>query len=98
MVANSIIPRVHAAYTVSNSIAEEFSTLYNVDFKIVRNVPFKYQSVNNSALQAIIQQYNLKIEAVTTTLLYQGALNEGRGIEELIDAMQHLKNHQFLII
>jgi len=97
LVANSLIPRVHAAYTVSNSIAETFSKLYNVDFKVVRNVPFKYQPIDSSILQSTIQKYNLKIEKSTTTLLYQGALNEGRGIEELIDVMLQLENHQLWI-
>ena len=96
MVANAIIPRVHAAYTVSNSIAEEFSRKYNIDFKVVRNIPFLYQSVNHSILQSIIQKYKLETSK-STILLYQGALNEGRGIEELIDAMQHLNNHQLWI-
>lgn len=97
IVANSIIPRVNAAYTVSNSIAIEFSKLYNVDFKIVRNVPFKYQEVDKSTFQSIIEKYQLSIKKSTTTLLYQGALNEGRGIEELIDTMLKLENHQLWI-
>ena len=97
MVANSIIPKIHAAYTVSNSIAEEFSKIYDVDFKVVRNIPFKYKSIDASVLQSIVQKYQLNIEKSTTTLLYQGALNEGRGIEELIDAMLELENHQLWI-
>ena len=97
MVAHSIIPRVHAAYTVSNSIAEEFSKIYNVDFKVVRNIPFKYQIVDDKVLNTITEKYQLEINKTTTTLLYQGALNEGRGIEELIEAMLQLEHHQLWI-
>ncbi len=97
IVAHSIIPRVHATYTVSNSIAEEFSKIYHVNFKVVRNIPFSYKPIDNAALQSIIQKYQLKTERSKTTLLYQGALNEGRGMEELIDAMQQLENHQLWI-
>jgi len=34
-----LVPRVQAAYTVCESIAEVYSDLYKVDFKVVRNLP-----------------------------------------------------------
>jgi glycosyltransferase involved in cell wall biosynthesis len=97
IVANAIIPRVYAAYTVSNSIAIAFSKMYQIDFKVVRNVPFQYAPINKADLNAIIEKYNLFTNASVRTLLYQGALNDGRGIEELIDAMLDLENYQLWI-
>ncbi len=78
-----LVPKVDAAYTVCDSIAEVYFDLYKVGFKVVRNLPVCSkkenqfpESVSNSKSQKII--------------LYQGALNLGRGIEAAIRAMQYL--------
>lgn len=73
------VPKATAVYTVSQHIANVFSTKYNKDVKVIYNVP----SLTNS----------IKCKVVTDNfpckkILYQGALNEGRCIEHLIDAMQ----------
>jgi glycosyltransferase involved in cell wall biosynthesis len=78
-----LVPRVDAAYTVCDSIAEVYSDLYKVDFKIVRNLPVCSQTL----------VYRNEIDPATDSpkiILYQGALNLGRGIEAAIRAMQYL--------
>jgi glycosyltransferase involved in cell wall biosynthesis len=77
-----LVPRVDAAYTVCDSIAEVYRDLYKVDFKVVRNLPVCSQ------LEKLGHQE--KTEGQTKVILYQGALNLGRGIEAAIRSMQYL--------
>jgi len=69
------IPRVDAAYTVSKGYASLFKDEYNVDFKIVRNA-------------TILRELPKKCDKSVPYILYQGAVNYGRGLEELIEAMK----------
>lgn len=76
-VADFTIPRVKYAYTVCESLAEIFEQQYGTPFSVIRNVPFAQQAIARPTDQPKI-------------LLYQGALNEGRGLEQLIEAMQQI--------
>ncbi len=73
------VPRLKYCYTVGGSLAEMFTKEYKTPFAVVRNVPFK---INNPIKK---ETEGRKI------LLYQGALNEGRGLEHLIEAMQEIE-------
>ena len=77
-----LVPKVDAAYTVCDSIAEVYHDLYKVDFKVVRNLPI-CSNINNP-------EHPEKIPGQPKIILYQGALNMGRGIEAAIRAMQFL--------
>lgn len=63
--------------TVSESIACELQKRYNIKCEVVRNLPFRRdtESIN-------VDEDGMEI------ILYQGALNKGRGLERLIEAMQ----------
>lgn len=74
-----LVPKVSAAYTVSESIAEVYRDQYNIDFKVVRNLPVCAQREKSEHQE--IQPGKPKI------ILYQGAMNLGRGIEAAIRAM-----------
>ena len=78
---NQLVPKVDAAYTVCDSIANVYHDLYHVDFKVVRNLP-----VSNGV--EFISSEILKPANAPKIILYQGALNMGRGIESAIRAMQ----------
>jgi len=80
-IADSIIPRLDYCYTVCQSLADIFKKEYGPSFEVIRNVPFAEKQ-----LPAKTKTDNPKI------LLYQGALNDGRGITELLTAMQKIKN------
>ncbi|MCZ2394322.1 MAG: glycosyltransferase [Chitinophagales bacterium] len=69
------LPRMDSVYTVSQSIADELSSKYLRQIGLVRNMPFSKEPHPHSD-----EKY----------ILYQGALNVGRGIAELIDAMKEL--------
>jgi len=78
-----LVPKVDAAYTVCDSIAEVYSDLYKVDFKVVRNLPVC------SEIEGPTRETDAKSESAKI-ILYQGALNLGRGIEAAIRAMPYL--------
>lgn len=80
-----LVPRVSAAYTVCNSIAEVYHEQYKVDFKVVRNLPVCHDLVFQP-------KETIKPEGATKIILYQGALNLGRGIEAAIRSMMYLEN------
>ena len=85
-VAQTTIPKIKYAYTVCDSIAEILEKRYGTPFKTIRNMPFKR---GDDLLVTDKQPTPL---AKPSILLYQGALNEGRGLEQLIEAMQYLPN------
>lgn len=75
--ARYAIPKVQARITVSVSLAQELEQQYGSSFDVVRNMPIKREL--------------LSIEKEKTfTLIYQGALNEGRGLEYLIRVLPEL--------
>lgn len=69
------VPKFKFGYTVSYSIAEEFKKGYDVDYAVIRNLPVKKP----------FAQTQLSGEKI---FLYQGAVNEARGLENLIIAMK----------
>lgn len=81
-----ILPKIKHSYTVSESIALTYNKLYGVNMGIIRNVPQK--PTHNTP----------KIESNQKIILYQGSLNVGRGLEQMIDAMAFLENAKFIII
>ena len=82
-VAKSCIPRVAAAYTVCQSLADIFEKEYHSKFEVVRNVPFAQASTPT-----------LSRQEGPYILLYQGMLNEGRGLEALLEAMQYFDKEE----
>ncbi|MBR5982839.1 MAG: glycosyltransferase [Bacteroidales bacterium] len=77
------IHRPVATYTVCDSIANYYNDKYDLDMKVVRNLPISKE----------IQSY----ENRENILLYQGALNMGRGIELLIEMMKHFPDYKLYI-
>ncbi len=70
------VPRFSLGYTVCESIAEEFHQRYAVKFKTIRNLPVKYSAI--------------EIPVREDYILYQGAVNESRGLEFLVPAMKKI--------
>lgn len=82
-----LIPRVDGAVTVCQSIAGLYRSHYKVTMQVVRNLP--YYSETNSIANTSNQQ---------PTILYQGAVNKGRGLLAMVDAMEYLEGYRFLIV
>lgn len=68
------VPRCDAAYTVSDGYGKLFEEEYDREFQVVRNITILRDSKPIWNKEAII--------------LYQGAVNIGRGLENVIEAMQ----------
>lgn len=78
-VGSLCIPRARLCYTVSESLAAELTSLYRKEFKVIRNVPLLTESCAKRSSRT-----------GTPILLYQGALNSGRCIEEYIYCMHEI--------
>jgi len=86
-IEKSLLPRLTHCYTVCDSIADIYKEKYGASFKVVRNLPLKNTSETGVA----------KYKANPFTLLYQGAVNKGRAIKEVIEAMPHLNDVKLII-
>ncbi|WP_200813936.1 glycosyltransferase [Hymenobacter roseosalivarius] len=73
-----IVPRATLAYTVGPALAQWFVQQYGQPFAVVRNV---------SRLEVAELPPTPPTVPADGYILYQGVLNEGRGLEALIDAM-----------
>ena len=89
-----ILPKLKYAYTVCKSIADVYYEKYGIRMQVIRNLP---QCSNHQAdnKKAISLKQNFKGKKI---ILYQGALNIGRGLEQAILAMQSIENAVLLII
>ncbi len=70
------VPEFKWGYTVSESIAEEFYRRYKVSYETIRNIPV-LRPVEPSPMPT-----------AERFILYQGAVNEARGLEYLVPAMK----------
>ena len=68
-----IVTRTNYAYTVTQSIADIFYQKYNTRFEVIRNMP--------------VLKPATPVAKEPATILYQGAVNAGRGLEPLLKAM-----------
>lgn len=85
----AILPRVSHGYTVCESIASYYKERYGTDLKVVRNIPMKRHFCKKSE--------KLKFDG-KKIILYQGAVNVGRGIEWIMEAMPMVENAVFVVI
>ena len=79
------LPKLTHAYTVCQSISDYYGERYGIKMRVVRNLPKK------STEKAITD----KKEQI---ILYQGAVNLGRGLDVMIHAMHHINNAVFWIV
>lgn len=86
------VPRVKWALAVSPSIARIYKNLYRTPFAVVRNVPNKLDARSVAKLRGEQKAANNRFRVI-----YQGALNVGRGIELMIETMKYLDHITFLI-
>lgn len=84
-VERSCIPGVNAAITVSDGVAEMYHKRYGVPFTVIRNVP-------------LCSAITIEHKPDSNIVIYQGAINVGRGLELLCDAMQYLAEAELWIV
>lgn len=71
------VPKFQNGYTVNQFLADEFERRYKVRYGVVRNLPVLYDLPTNKS-------------ASPPFIIYQGAVNEGRGFEQIIPAMREV--------
>jgi len=77
-VERTFVPKMDACYTVSHSLAELYEQKYGKKFFLIMNVPpLKHYDEEQK-------------QDPDKFILYQGALNKGRGLEILIESMKQL--------
>ena len=86
-IEGSIVPRLNHIITVSESIAVEYNRIYGKNVEVIRNLP---SNAGKEARRPDELECGPK-----RVIIYQGSLNMGRGIEEMIRAMQYLE--QFVL-
>jgi len=77
--AATMLPACHLRYTVSQSLVEEFARVYGQSFELIRNM---------ANLQPTIEfQEQFPGLPENDYLVFLGAVNRGRGLEELLEAL-----------
>ena len=99
-IEDKILPRIRdahnaAAVTVCQSFADFYKQHYGLEMRVVRNVPMSYPECSDSDCD--IQNILSAIPEGKKMLLYQGAVNIGRGVEWILDAMQYLPECHYVI-
>ncbi len=81
-----LIPKVDEGITVCQPIADIYQQRYHKYFHVIRNVPFSLQAINSET-----KPFD------TVRIIYQGAINKGRGLFLLVDSMAYFPEAQLLI-
>jgi len=93
-IEDHLFPHLKSAYTVCGSIAAYYKKRYKINMQVVRNIPPK--KVKSLPLMRFIDSpINERGKRI---IIYQGAVNRGRGIEWMINAMPFLDNFIFYIV
>lgn len=88
-IENCIFPYLTHSYTVCKSIAKHYNKKYGIQMKVIRNVPhYRFAKIDNTGSS----------DEVPNIILYQGALNKGRGLEWVLEAMPFVENAKLVII
>jgi glycosyltransferase involved in cell wall biosynthesis len=77
-VERKLIPAADAAYTVCSSIADHYTKISGIPFQVIMNAP------------PLDSNHPKHEPEEPHFILYQGALNRGRGIEAMIQALHRL--------
>ncbi|OFX83312.1 MAG: hypothetical protein A2W99_12120 [Bacteroidetes bacterium GWF2_33_16] len=88
IIESALVPRIKYSYTVSDSIAITYQGKYGITMKVVRNVPYCVGNIITSKTKTESRKI----------IIYQGSINLGRGLEQMIDAMEYIDNALFRII
>lgn len=91
-IEDRIFPHLNLITAVNESVAELYKTEYRKEITVLRNVPFRWipDAHGSSPIPGVVSTQNI--------ILYQGAVNMGRGLEEAISSMKYLKSEAVLVI
>lgn len=81
-----ILPKLKNSYTVCQSIADEYNKKYGIKMQVIMNLPV-FKELSNE----------VKENKEGKIIIYQGALNKARGLEQIIATMKFINNAQLRI-
>ncbi len=94
------VPQFPQGYTVGGFIARELEKKYKVHYKVVRNIAARTSPVSNkempATVHALLLQADKESNPALPVILYQGALNEGRALIPLLEAMCEVDGRLFM--
>jgi glycosyltransferase involved in cell wall biosynthesis len=85
-IERKMVPLFPNGYTVGHKIAAEFRQIYKVEYAVIRNMPLLKPAMAFTGNSEKPEKY----------ILYQGAVNEARGLEHLIPAMNQVGSPLFI--
>ena len=91
-IEDMIFPKLKHVVAVNQSVADLYTKEYGNKITVIRNVPFRKSLIGKG------DKASLHIREDQKIILYQGAVNVDRGIEEAILAMKHLQTDAVLVI
>lgn len=91
-----IVPKVKTMFTVNDTLAEVYSEKYQIPVHAVRNLPKKEGYGHSSTVINVREKFG--IGTSDKLVIYQGALNKDRGLEELIQAYTFLPSDYHLLL
>jgi glycosyltransferase involved in cell wall biosynthesis len=111
LLEDNLVPKLNYFYTASDSFSQLYAKEFEMIVKTIHNYPlndykrfiptddFGALPAKHSETAVLLNfiYENLKLEK-RGIILYQGAINKDRGVEEMIDAMEFVENACFLII
>jgi len=80
------VPGLRHTYTVSDAYAKWFRQEYGIEPKVIKNVPV----FRDFSHQTTVEEHNI--------IIYQGAINQSRGIDQMILAMNYIANAELWIV
>jgi glycosyltransferase involved in cell wall biosynthesis len=88
LIGKIFIPKAKLCYTIGPQLANLLGKIYGNQFKVIMNVPTLVKEANkDNKVYKVCEKY----------ILYQGALNKSRGLEQSILAMHQIQNIKLLI-
>lgn len=91
-----LMPRCDALLTVCNSLADYYHSKYGVKMTVVRNISEGLKERGERSADASIGSRHTS-HLTPHTLLYQGAVNVGRGVDWAIDALEWLPECRLVV-
>ena len=86
------VPTIKYGITVCDSIADIYKKKYGKTFKVIRNLPLADNDIDFDSNRMHSKDNK------DFTLIYQGAVNIGRGITEIIESLQYVNNVNLIIV
>jgi len=104
-VERTCLPHVAVGYTVCQSVAKEYRRRYGVEMHVVRNLGEGGMRAEGGSGENAAEMHAKPASGLTfegeqpeiRTLLYQGAVNVGRGVREAIDALEWLPEWRLVV-